>query len=145
MRQRLRWFIPALIGAALILIAAACRETGELGETAWELVAYGPADAPLLAEVPASIRFEDNGRMGGHTGCNAFSTHYAVDGGRLIFPDNEIAFTTQDCDPTTPEGRQDAFFRQWLVQGIAYTQTAEELVLYFDEGRQIAEYKPGEE
>jgi heat shock protein HslJ len=118
-----------------------CRETADLGETSWELVAYGPADAPMPAVAPASLRFEDNGRLGGHTGCNAFSGHYEAEDGRLTFRNNEMAFTTRECGAATPEGRQDAFFRQWLIQGVEYEQTADGLVLYFDEGRQVAEYR----
>jgi heat shock protein HslJ len=126
----------------LILIAlTGCRETAELGETSWELVTYGPADAPILAEAPASIRFEDNGRMGGHTGCNSFSGHYEAKDGRLIFRNSEMAFTTMGCDPNAPEGRQEVFFRTWLAGGADYAQTGESLTLYFDDGRQVAEYR----
>lgn len=133
--------VSILAWTILLLIAlTACRRTADLGETAWELVAYGPTDAPIPAEAPASIRFEDNGRMGGHTGCNSFYSHYEAKDGQLTFPNDEIAFTTGGCDPNTPDGRQDAFFRQWLG-GADYTQTEERLILYFDDGRQVAEYR----
>jgi heat shock protein HslJ len=104
-------------------------------------VAYGPADAPTPVGVPASIRFEDNGRVGGFTGCNSFSGHYETEDGNLTFRDNEMAFTTRDCGAATPEGPQDAFLREWLSRGADYTQTAERLTLLFDDGRQVAEYR----
>lgn len=134
----------AVIGWALLLTGialASCRATADLGETMWTLVAYGPVDAPLPAEAPASIYFENNGRMGGHDGCNGFFGNYEAEDGRLTFRDNEMAFNTQDCDPASPEGRQDAFFREWLNDGANYTQTTEQLILYFDGGGQVAEYR----
>ncbi len=130
---------------ALLMLLAGCRRTAELGETSWELVVYGPADAPIVAEAPASISFENNGRMGGSTGCNSFFGNYEAEDGRLTWRDGELAFTVVDCDPASAAGRQDAFFREWLVQGADYTQAAEQLVLLFDDGRQVAEYRLSDE
>lgn len=135
-----RWMV--VIGMALL---AGCRQTAELGETSWALVAYGPVDAPLAAKAPASISFEDNGRMGGNTGCNAFFGNYEAEDGRLIWRDGELAFTLVGCDLMSAEGRQDAFFREWLVHGADYTQTAERLVLLLDGGQQVAEYRLSDE
>jgi heat shock protein HslJ len=133
--------ILAWVTLLMLIALTACRQTAELGATSWALVTYGPADAPIAAEASASIRFEDNGRMSGHTGCNTFSGHYEAKDGRLTFRENEMAFTTMDCDPTTPTGRQDVFFRGWLGLGADYAQTAERLTLLFDDGRQLAEYR----
>jgi heat shock protein HslJ len=130
-----------LLGIVVALGATGCRETADLGETSWALVAYGPADAPIPAEATALIHFEDNGRMGGHTGCNAFYGHYEAIDGRLTFRNDEMAFTTMGCDLATPEGRQDAFFHKWLGGGADYSQSTEQLILYFDEGKQAAEYR----
>ena len=131
-----RWIL-----VIVVVLLAGCRQTAELGETSWELVAYGPANAPLAAEAPASISFEDNGRMGGSTGCNSFFGNYEAEDDRLTLRDGELGFTLQDCGLASPEGKQDAFFREWLVIGAEYTQTAERLVLLFDDGRQLAEYR----
>lgn len=130
---------------ALLMLLAGCRQTAELGETSWELVAYGPAEAPLAAEAPGSISFEDNGRMGGSTGCNSFFGNYEAEDGRLTWRDGELAFTVVGCDPASAAGRQDAFFREWLVMGAEYSQTADRLVLFFDDGQQVAEYRLGDE
>lgn len=128
----------------LVLLVAGCRATADLGGTSWQLTAYGPADAPLDAEAPASIQFEDNGRLGGFTGCNTFFGHYRVDDGQISLRDNELAFTVLDCDTSTPEGMQDEFFRVWLIDIGDYSQTDESLQLVFDEGRQIAVYMPAD-
>ncbi len=128
----------------LALLVAGCRATADLGGTSWQLTAYGPADAPLDAEAPASIQFEDNGRLGGFTGCNTFFGHYRVDDGRISLRDGELAFTVVDCDASTPEGRQDEFFRAWLTDIGDYSQTDDGLQLVFDEGRQSAVYVPAD-
>jgi heat shock protein HslJ len=122
-----------------------CRETAELGETSWELAAYGPADAPIPAEAPAWISFADDGRISGNDGCNYFEGYYEARDGRLTFRDGELLFSAMDCGTDSPEGRQDAFFLQWLGGGVDYAKTAEGLVLYFDEGRQLAEYRLNDE
>jgi len=128
---------------ALLMLLAGCRQTAELGETSWELVAYGPADAPLAAGASAFISFEDNGRMGGSTGCNAFSGNYEAEDGRLMLSD-EIAFTLMGCEGDGPEAQQETFFRSYLGDA-TYTQTAERLVLLLDDGRQVAEYRLSDE
>jgi len=128
----------------LALFVTGCRATTDLGGTSWQLTAYGPADAPLDAEAPASIQFKDNGRLGGFTGCNAFFGHYRVDDGQISLRDGELAFTVVDCDASTPEGRQDEFFRAWLTDIGDYSQTDDGLQLVFDEGRQIAVYVPAD-
>jgi|CXWK01.1.fsa_nt_gi heat shock protein HslJ len=126
----------------LALLVAGCRATADLGGTSWQLTAYGPTDAPLDAEAPASIQFEDNGRLGGFTGCTAFFGHYRVDDGRISLRDNELAFTLQECDADSPEGMQGTFFRAWLTDIGDYSQTDDGLQLVFDEGRQIAVFVP---
>ena len=125
----------------MVLLLAGCRKTVDLGDTSWLLVSYGPAEAPLIPAGAPWISFDDNGRMAGSTGCNTFFGHYEADDGRITLRDNELAFTAMDCDPASPEGMQETFFRTWLGD-IAYSQTEDSLRLYFDEGRQIAEYKP---
>ncbi len=130
-----------VVGLIAVVLAVLIPDhpTGDLGGTSWTLVAYGPADALIAAEAPASITFEANGRVGGSTGCNQFFGNFRADGGRLSFVDDELGFTTRDCGPDSAEGRQDAFFRAHLPGGSAYTLTADRLTLHFD-GGQMAEY-----
>lgn len=131
----------------ILLMVTSCQRTADLGETSWELVAYGTADAPVTAdasvtaEAPASIRFDGDGRVSGFTGCNEFFGNYEASDGRLAFRDNEIAFTTRDCHSESGERAQDDFFRDWLGLGAGYSQMEEKLTLSFDEGRQVAEYR----
>jgi heat shock protein HslJ len=133
------WKITALI-CLIVLLLAGCRKTADLGETSWSLVSYGPVDAPVTPVGSPSIGFENNGRMGGFTGCNSFYGEYEADEERITLRNGELASTVRDCGSTTLEGMQDEFFRKWLGD-MDYLQTEDSLWLYFDEGRQIAEYK----
>ena len=137
-----RWLLVAALVVGLIAVALAVlipdRETGDLGGTTWTLLAYGPADAPIPAQAPASITFEANGRFGGSTGCNQFSGNFRAADGQLSFVDGEVAFTAMGCDPTSAEGQQEEFFRSHLSR-IRYTHTADRLTLHLADG-QIAEY-----
>ena len=132
----LKWILWLLLPTIL----TACRATADLGKTTWALVAYGPADAPVAAEAPAWIHFDDNGRMGGHTGCNGIFGHYSAADGRIDIRDDELAYNTRDCGLASAEGKQDAFFRAYLGD-TDYTQTADRLILALDDGRQVAEYR----
>ena len=133
--------VALVVGLIAVVLAVLIpdHETADLGGTEWTLVAYGPPGAPIAAEAPASITFEANGRVGGSTGCNTFFGNFSAAGGRLSFVDDELAFTTMGCGPDSAEGRQDAFFRQQLPGGSAYTLAADRLTLHFD-GGQMAEY-----
>lgn len=133
-----------IILSILALLVAGCWATADLGGTSWQLTAYGPADAPLEAEAPASMQFDDNGRLSGLTGCNAFYGNYRVDDGRISLRDNELAFTVRDCGGDSPEGMQDAFFRAWLPGMGDYSQTDDGLQLALDEGQQMAVYVPAD-
>ena len=135
------WSVVAALGVVFLALLMLNRETGDLGGTSLRLVAYGPADAPIPVDAPATITFEANGRVGGHTGCKGFSGSgsYRAANGRPSFADDERAFTTQFCDPASAEGAQDAFFREHLPGGADYTLTNGRLILHFDDG-QVAEY-----
>ena len=135
--------VALVVGLIAVVLAVLIpdHETGDLGGASWTLVAYGPADAPIVAEALASITFEANGRVGGSTGCNQFFGNFRAAGGRLSFVDNELGFTTMGCGLDSAEGRQDAFFRQQLPGGSAYTLAADRLTLRFD-GGQVAVFVP---
>ena len=139
-----RWLLVAALVVGLIAVALAVlipdRETGDLGGTAWTLVAYGPADAPIPAEVPASITFEANGRFSGFDGCNQFFGNYRAEDGQWEIIDDEISHTLAECGDDEPQGAQGTFFRTRLTDG-RYTRTTDRLMLYFDNG-QIAEFTP---
>jgi heat shock protein HslJ len=127
-----------VIGLAAVALAVLIpdRETADLGGTAWTLVAYGPAGAPVAAEAPASITFEANGRFSGFDGCNGFFGNYSAADGQWAIVDGEVARTLNECAGDA----QGTFFRQYLSDG-RYTMTDDSLTLHLADG-QIAEFVP---
>lgn len=77
-----------LLSVCLLLLLASCSGTDPaLTGRAWQLVSYGPLDAPVpaLPGVDASATFGDDGTVSGNMGCNSFSGDYKVSGSRLKF------------------------------------------------------------
>ena len=134
--------VALVVGLIVMALAVLIPDhpTADLGGTEWTLVAYGPADALIPAEAPASITFEDNGRFYGFDGCNQFFGNYRAEDGQWEIVDGELARTLAECGDNEPEGAQGTFFRTRLTDG-RYTKTADRLTLYFDDG-QMAEFTP---
>lgn len=134
--------VALVVGLIAVVLAVLIpdHETGDLGGTAWTLAAYGSPGALISAEAPASITFEDNGRLGGFTGCNRFFGNFRAEGDQWEIVDGEQGRTLAVCAEDTPEGAQELFFWQVFTDG-RYTRTADRLTLHFDNG-QIAEFIP---
>jgi heat shock protein HslJ len=62
------------------------------------LTSYGPADSqtPAVADVEAGITFNQDGTVGGNSGCNGFGGKYSVEGDQVTF--SEIVSTLMACD-----------------------------------------------
>ena len=134
--------VVGLLAMALALLNPN-HPTGDLGGTEWTLVAYGPADTPIAAEVPASITFEANGRFYGFDGCNRFFGNYRATEGRWEIVDDEVGRTLAECGAHQPDGVQGIFFRTRLTDG-NYTKTVDRLTLHFADG-QMAAFIPASE
>jgi len=134
-RQQITLFLALLLAGVLL---STCGPKDTLDGTSWALVAYGPADAPTPA-AGGSLTFVDS-RISGQVGCNTVSGEYEVDGDRLAFTNDELAFTVMGCPEDTPAGRQERFLRQWLGSGATMAREGDRLTLLFGEGRQVAEY-----
>ena len=126
------------LAAVALVVLIPDHPTADLGGTAWTLVAYGPAGAPIAAEAPASITFEANGRFSGFDGCNRFFGNFRAGDGQWEIVDGEVARTLAECDTESPAGAQGAFFRARLTDG-NYTKMADRLTLWFADG-QMAEF-----
>ena len=88
--------------AFLFLIATlltACAGTNPLKDTEWELISYGPMDAPIsaLPGIAATISFGADGNLNGNVGCNGFFGEYEVSGN--TFTTGPLAATMMACEP----------------------------------------------
>lgn len=83
------------------VISACSAAQGESSESligSWQLSAYGAVGDPLPA-VPdsgAQVIFNDDGTVGGNSGCNGFGGNYAVEGDQVTF--SEIVSTLMACE-----------------------------------------------
>ena len=82
------------------LLAAACSAQDPAASLlgAWQLSAFGAADAPTPAvEVSeAQITFNEDGTVTGNSGCNEFGGSYTVEGDQITF--SEIVSTLVACE-----------------------------------------------
>jgi heat shock protein HslJ len=89
-----------LILAVISLAISAC-SSGEASASligAWDLTAYGPAasPSPVVPDSGAQVTFNEDGTVGGNSGCNGFGGNYAVEGDQITF--SEIVSTLMACD-----------------------------------------------
>jgi heat shock protein HslJ len=87
-----------------------------LGE--WTLTSYGTTEtqSSALADVEATLTFNEDGTLVGTSGCNEFSGTYTVDGNEIAF--SEIISTLMLCD-TPLMGQEEAMY-QMLSELTAY-------------------------
>ena len=85
----------------------------------WKLTSYGTTEtqSSALADVEATLMFNEDGALAGTSGCNEFSGTYMVDGNEIAF--SEIISTLKLCD-TTLMGQEEAMY-QMLSDSTAYS------------------------
>ncbi|HET7288525.1 MAG TPA: META domain-containing protein, partial [Pyrinomonadaceae bacterium] len=68
-----------------------------LAGTDWRLVSLGPAggESSLVAGTAITLKFGEDGRASGSTGCNAYSGTYQVRGDTISF--GRLASTRRAC------------------------------------------------
>lgn len=119
-----------LLSAVVLLLAAGCGEGEEQaaqGPSALEAqpwVLHAGLDVPGWEEVAPSAIFAD-GRLAGSTGCNRYSTSYAVDGDALEL--EQLVSTKIAC--IEPAGAVEQAFLAAMERVSHWRVTGEELVL----------------
>ncbi|GAB4442528.1 MAG: hypothetical protein OHK0015_41270 [Chloroflexi bacterium OHK40] len=109
----------------------------------WQLVAFGPNNAPTpaVAEPAATLSF-DGAQVSGSTGCNSFSGGYQATGTTITF--GPLAATLRLC---TDEGltTQEQAILGALQGAVPYQIAGDELRLSYDGGRQTLVYEVADE
>ncbi|MDX1436419.1 MAG: META domain-containing protein [Anaerolineales bacterium] len=138
----LRTFAIPLAGLA-VLVLAACTPaapapaTSEgLTENLWILTEMG--GNPPVQGTAISAQFDGEGRVGGSSGCNNYSTTYEVSGNNLTFGEN-IAGTLMAC-PEPIMAQEQEFFK--VMANTATFEIQDETLTYFDEaGTELAVFE----
>jgi heat shock protein HslJ len=105
-----------------------------LAGTRWDLVQYGPADAPITPISQATANFAD-GQMTGTTGCNSYFGDYSLDGEKLTIGPG-VGQTEMAC----MEGgvmEQEQAFTSALLSVQSYALSDDALTLTYDGGQLV--------
>ena len=91
-------YLLILFALTLAISACAAEDPAERLIGTWTLTSYGPADAPVPAveDSGAQLIFNDDGTLGGNSGCNGFGGDYTVEGDQITF--GEIVSTLMACE-----------------------------------------------
>ena len=106
---------------------------------AWELTAYGPANAPVRAVegAGAGLTFNEDGTVSGSSGCNGLGGDYTVDGNQITF--GEFVSTLMACDEPIMQQEEAAHkvmtgTATYKIEGDTLTITNTDMVLVFTRG-----------
>ena len=140
--MRKSWIVPrglvALLTACASVTPAAPATVPALDGTSWTVSQLN--GKATVEGHPPTMRFAD-GRVGGTTGCNTFSTGYTQDGARLTFG-KDVAMTAMACtDEAVTAQEQAVTTALGTVAGVRQAGTGLELV---DAGQSVVFYRGDE-
>lgn len=119
----------------LALSACSAQESRSLVGS-WELIEFGPRGLtqPAVEGTDAGLTFNDDGTVGGSTGCNGAGSEYSVDGDQIEFA--PFVSTLMACEDPIME--QESIFHQVLngtatyeIDGDTLTLSRDGMVLVF--------------
>jgi len=103
----------------------------------WQLISYGDPQAPMMVATHSLVTLllnEEEGQVGGSTGCNRYGGGYTLDGQALTF--SAMFMTEMACVDSSLMAQERAFLdalgavnRYEIVDG--------QLILYYGEGQQL--------
>ncbi len=102
-------------------------------ESQWRLSAYGAPNALIPAAGEVTLHFAE-GRAGGSTGCNQYSTSFAARGDSLSF---SVLITTRRACPSAALSSQEQAFIKALERVTHYSEQGDELTLHYDAGKRL--------
>jgi uncharacterized lipoprotein YbaY/heat shock protein HslJ len=110
-----------------------------LAGTSWRLESYGPVNAQMaaVADKPATLTFDVNGKAGGSTSCNGFGGSYSISGDKITF--GTLIGTLIACED--PLGPQDRAVLATLKGTTRYELAGGALRIFSEDGGQMLEYR----
>lgn len=116
----------------MIILLTACAGTNSLSDTTWELVSYGPVNAPISAipDVSATISFSADGDLNGNVGCNGFSGSYEISGNTLTT--GPLMATLMGCE--SPRMDQESAVLMLLNGTLTFENDGDTLTIFSEDG-----------
>jgi heat shock protein HslJ len=110
-----------------------------LAGTDWRLVSMGRvgAEVPVVSGTSVTLKFGNDARVNGSTGCNTFGGGFQVQGDRLTF--SQIFSTRRACLDSNAN-RQESEYLQALGSANRFRLSSQSLTIYYDRGRSILEF-----
>lgn len=130
------WFLLALVA---LMLPAPVSDQRVLAGTDWRLVSFGPAGAEtnVVAGTTVSIKFGEDDRVSGSTGCNAYSGTYEVRGDTISF--GRLISTRRAClDQNANE--QERRFLAALEAANRFRLSSNGLTILSDRGRTVLNF-----
>ena len=115
-----------------------------LAGTEWHLVSLGPAngDASLVAGTTVTLKFGEDGRASGSTGCNAYSGTYQVRGDTLSF--GRLISTRRACLDQNAN-QQESRFISALESANRFRLASNRLTIFSDRNRTVLNFTNNQE
>ena len=142
--MRVPVLILLLISASFLVQAQTSREVFStnqqvLAGTEWRLVSLGPAgnEVDVVAGTTVTLRFGEDGRAGGSTGCNTYGGTYEVRGDTISF--GRLVSTRRAClDQNANE--QEHRFLAALEAAQRFRLSSNRLTILSDRGRTVLNF-----
>ena len=114
-----------------------------LAGTDWRLVSFGPAggEVSLVAGTTVTLKFGEDGRASGSTGCNSFGGTYQVRGDTISF--GRLVSTRRACLDQNANQQEQRFLAA-LESASRFRLTSNRLTIMSDRGRTVLNFANNE-
>lgn len=130
-------YLLTLFVISLAISACSAQGTDEPSVSligAWKLTSYGPPSSPepAVEDSEAGLTFNEDGTVGGNSGCNGFGGNYIVEGDQITF--SEIVSTLIACEEPLMS-QEEAVLKvltdaaTYKIEGDTLTLTSNDIVL----------------
>ena len=142
----MRWpllLVLLLIAAPALVLAQTSRDLATdqrvLTGIEWRLVSLGPlgAEDSVVAGTTVTLKFGEDGRASGSTGCNSYGGTYEVHGDRISF--GRLVSTRRACLDQNANQQEQRFLAA-LEAANRFRLTSDRLTIFSDRGRNVLNF-----
>ena len=133
----MRW--PLLVVLLLITAPALAQTSRDLTGTEWRLVSLGPsgAEADVVPGTTVTLKFGEDGRASGSTGCNSYGGTYEIRGDRVTF--GRLISTRRACLDQNANQQEQRFLAA-LEAANRFRLSSDRLTILSDRGRNVLNF-----